>query len=701
MKLRPIALTLTWLGVLFVGLAASGDAQSVRGVIVDASDRAVIGAVVILLDSSSQSVARTLAGASGEFRLAAPRDGAYRIRTLRIGFRPTETELLQLRSGQDLAQRITLSAVALVLDTVLVENRSACRRVDRDSASLVFAAWEQARAAITAAQLTSAGRSVRATTIEYDRALDATNGTIKSQRASAMTQYVRQPWRTLSQDSLRRVGYVVPAPDDFTTYYAPGLDVLLSPQFVEDHCFRLARASDPRELVLEFEPTVERRRVAEVKGTVWLDRASSELRRVAFGYANVSNNDEDHAGGEMRFARLDNGGWVISQWSIRMPVLERPAETRSFRGKQLPDAGLHVAEIQVTGGALGTVIAGRDTVWTPAPVTLTGVVLDSASRKPLADARVTLAGTVLSDVTDDRGRFAIHGVLPGEHPVEVRTPSLDSATAMYASRVIVADSATALEIRVPRARVRVARTALFTGTVLADSSKQPIAFAEVGVADASLTTVTNQTGAFRLAGIPPGTHHVVVRRLGYGPMEVDLPFRAGERVERSIYLPKIVTLDSVLVTEATLIRAMQSFENHRNLGLGHFITRDDLAKAEGRSILATLQQLPALRFAYGHGHSVWVISGRGGKSLDPRQFPRGDEQDVLNGAFRDCYSLVYVDGRRVYSGRQGEHLFDVNTVRPYQLEGVEYYASAAETPAEYSDLGSACGVLVLWTRRSP
>jgi hypothetical protein len=139
---------------------------------------------------------------------------------------------------------------------------------------------------------------------------------------------VREPWRALPVDTLRRNGYVTVGRDDSTTYYAPGLDMLLSPVFVEDHCFRLARGSDAQRLGLEFEPTSARHRVAEIKGTLWLDRASSEFRRLEFRYVNVPPEQADHAGGDLEFVRMAGGGWVISRWSISMPVLERAPASR-------------------------------------------------------------------------------------------------------------------------------------------------------------------------------------------------------------------------------------------------------------------------------------------------------------------------------------------------------------------------------------
>ena len=62
---------------------------------------------------------------------------------------------------------------------------------------------------------------------------------------------------------------------------------------------------------------------------------------------------------------------------------------------------------------------------------------------------------------------------------------------------------------------------------------------------------------------------------------------------------------------------------------------------------------------------------------------------------------MYVDGVEVYAGRKDQPHFDVNSLGPSQIEGVEYYAEAAQAPAQYSPgLESGCGVLLLWTRIS-
>lgn len=442
-SVRPCVLS----AALLTLLTLAARAQSVRGVVVDSGDRPVAGVVVLLVDSASQVSARALSNERGEFRLSASRAGNYRVRTLRIGFRPVISETVVLRAGGEITRRFVLSGLPIALDTVRVVDRNECRAFT-DSGAATYALWEQVRTALIAADLTAASRTIAATTVAYERALDPgpgrAAGRVLRQHSTVSTAYVRQVWRALPPDSLRRVGYVVTDRDNSVVYYAPDLDVMLSSQFIEDHCFRLT--TDRKQsgvLGIAFEPTPERKSgVAEIRGTMWLDRASSELRRLEFRYVNVTRDQEDEAGADLEFVRMRDGAWVISRWNIRMPLIVqvvRPghgAETR-------------VSEIRVAGGELALARRGSDTLWRGPRRVLAGTLLDSLSASPLAGARVTVSGTALEANSDGRGRFTIPGVLPGEYTLQVHTPSLDSMNAVHQSALALIDAATALEIRVP------------------------------------------------------------------------------------------------------------------------------------------------------------------------------------------------------------------------------------------------------------
>jgi hypothetical protein len=140
---------------------------------------------------------------------------------------------------------------------------------------------------------------------------------------------------------------------------------------------------------------------------------------------------------------------------------------------------------------------------------------------------------------------------------------------------------------------------------------------------------------------------------------------------------------------------MESFEDNRRLGLGHFLTRADLAKLEGGpSTSSILQSFNGLSMVRGQGGRSWITGAHGTRMVNP------DRMDKALGAHPSCYAQVYLDNLEVYSGRDEEPLFDVNSIPPSQIEGIEYYATPAQTPSQYTRLNSTCGVLVIWTRSS-
>jgi hypothetical protein len=97
--------------------------------------------------------------------------------------------------------------------------------------------------------------------------------------------------------------------------------VLLSDDFLDTHCFRMVRAEKdrPGAVGLGFEP-VKGRRVPEIKGTLWVDRGSAELRMLDYEYVNVPSAVRTPGlGGRSEFARLATGDWIIKDWYIRLP----------------------------------------------------------------------------------------------------------------------------------------------------------------------------------------------------------------------------------------------------------------------------------------------------------------------------------------------------------------------------------------------
>ena len=59
---------------------------------------------------------------------------------------------------------------------------------------------------------------------------------------------------------------------------------------------------------------------------------------------------------------------------------------------------------------------------------------------------------------------------------------------------------------------------------------------------------------------------------------------------------------------------------------------------------------------------------------------------------RACYVVIYLDGLRLTT------VPSLDDIPVNQIMAMEFYRSASEMPVELNAIGSACGVLAIWTR---
>ncbi|MEX2179262.1 MAG: carboxypeptidase regulatory-like domain-containing protein [Gemmatimonadaceae bacterium] len=425
-------------------------AQTIRGVVVDPTSQSIPGVVVLLLDSASAVVARDLSDERGAFFLTAVGAGSYRVRTLRIGFAPVTSAPARLELDEETTQRVVLTGLPFRLDTVRVAARSICE-TRPDSAAATHAVWEQVRSALMATELSAGSGAMSARFVSYDRVIDPLRrGRVKSQMYQLTSGLTARPWTSASAEQLSRTGYVVEEMNA-VVYYAPDVAVLLSETFASDHCFRLTASRDPALIGIALEPTPERSAISGIEGTMWLDRRTSELREFVFRYTNIPYPQRTgDAGGDVALARMKNGAWVISAWSIRMPVLRvRTVPSSGFSIRSRRAAETRVDEVRVKGGELALVVRGPDTLWARPPLAFDGRIVDSLTGRGIAATQIALRGTMLRAKTDALGRFRLTDVLPGEYAVDVTTPSLHAVGASHTVEHAFTDPAAAATIRVP------------------------------------------------------------------------------------------------------------------------------------------------------------------------------------------------------------------------------------------------------------
>src|SRR5210317_1666569 len=88
LKPGPSAFLILAAGLLFCPIQAKG--QQVQGVVFDRETRQrVVGASVMLLDTTFAVVAGTTANQTGAFRVAAEEPGSFFVLTEALGYRPT------------------------------------------------------------------------------------------------------------------------------------------------------------------------------------------------------------------------------------------------------------------------------------------------------------------------------------------------------------------------------------------------------------------------------------------------------------------------------------------------------------------------------------------------------------------------------------------------------------------------------------
>ncbi len=365
---------------------------------------------------------------------------------------------------------------------------------------------------------------------------------------------------------------------------------------------------------------------------------------------------------------------------------------------------------------------------------VSGSVVDARTTKPIANATVILTiddvrtGGRLRRVRSETrsntaGGYTICGV-PTKTPLQLRavTDSFDAIVEVPASvsrvhrRLLAvgppAQIAAAEPPPVPApAPPRRSGLAAFAA-VVTDTLRKPLTGVQVSFADIGRSGLTNERGEVRFADVPSGEHQLTARRFGYAPAEARITFAGEQTVQRRIVLEPVARLDSV-VTSATSA-ALTEFEENRRLGLGHFITRAELAKQESRKLSEILRQVMSVGLITGSGGQAWLVSTRAagstcsfvrtaaerdrclrqeGRIYVPENFERS------RGVIMACYGRVYLDKFLMNPGHPTEP-FDVNTVHPDDVEAIEYYGSASETPARYASLNGGCGLMVLHMRRS-
>jgi hypothetical protein len=242
-----------------------------------------------------------------------------------------------------------------------------------------------------------------------------------------------------------------------------------------------------------------------------------------------------------------------------------------------------------------------------------------------------------------------------------------------------------------------ARTLSAQGTVIdlvvVDSAtRAPLPGVRVSIMGTAGESTTDANGRFLHPHARVGRLSFLLRHLGYAPKALHLDVGAGDTTHILFALaPAPTNLAPVTVRDsmASNSTSLAGFERRvaNRVGSASYVTRAEIEKRRPIATTDLLRRIASIRIVDSAGMDI-AISARMQKVMS-RATPAGHSFYLA-----ECALQVAVDG---YFREWG---FNVNSIPPEQIHGIEVYPGAATIPAEFSGVrrDAYCGAILIWTR---
>jgi hypothetical protein len=220
--------------------------------------------------------------------------------------------------------------------------------------------------------------------------------------------------------------------------------------------------------------------------------------------------------------------------------------------------------------------------------------------------------------------------------------------------------------------------------IVSDTGLAPLQGAFVTVFGSNLRVGTGPNGRFRITKIPVGQYLLMVKRFGYRPTSAIIQVPETDTLRLSYTLEPVPpeALQPMIVTEKSPSMKMAQFEARRKLGVGEFMTADEIKARNSVFTTELFRKFKAVNVSPDHSGPItqyYAISAREG----------GNPQ---MGA---CPMQVYLDQVPLPSP------FNLDLLPPPRdIAGIEVYAGASTIPLQFSGFDRGCGVILVWTKDS-
>lgn len=431
-------------------------------------------------------------------------------------------------------------------------------------------------------------------------------------------------------------------------------------------------------------------------------RTGAALAGATVGIAELNRYAVADNRGRYRFDSVPEGTWSLqvlhpSLDSLDLQLPPRVVELRGRRRLEVPlftpsteavyralcrsardaDAGVIIGRVRevTTGTSLPDAVV--HTEWTEYVVSVDG----TRSRRTADSARTNGDGVyVLCDV-------------PLQTTLDLRV--VQGAQRAGPVRVLVDDGVIrradlAMSVRddagpdgMPRGRARL------TGRVLGPDGT-PQAFAVVTVVGGRDTVRTNEDGRFALTGLGAGSRTIEIGAIGAEPRVVAVALRPDTTSDTTVTLTRAGQPLQKYVVRAKAsswsLMNQSGFEKRRLVGLGAFVTAEQLERVSYPTLVSILQSMRGVSVEYdGRGFPLPYLRGMAGGRCIPR-FYVDNTPMAVDGASPSAQVL------KPYS--------DIEAfVPPRSIKGIEVYASPGGIPPQFDQTAlGGCGSIVIWTR---
>jgi Carboxypeptidase regulatory-like domain len=296
------------------------------------------------------------------------------------------------------------------------------------------------------------------------------------------------------------------------------------------------------------------------------------------------------------------------------------------------------------------------------------------SANDIARGAYRISSTFIKDspATSAVGVFAICGL-----PLQGGTGTVHASRGQITTGELAADVSKWLIATVTLRLDTLRRgTAVVLGRLI-DDNLRPIAHADIALANSHIKTTTSDSGTFALRDLPAGSQTIQIRKVGFTAIDTALMLSSKSPVQFELRVHQAaVTLSAVNVKaerEAALERV--GFEHRRKIGIGRYLTADDMHNRGGEYFSDAMRTVLGLSVRTTRSGRQVIVPSRGAS---------------MGG--RGC--VAYVIDRAPFYDRPPGSIDDF--LRPDDVIGVEVY-QPSESPADVVTAPN-CVSVVIWTK---